>query len=273
MQTIEEARKIIQEATAILITAGAGMGVDSGLPDFRGDDGFWRAYPPMKKFGLSFSQMANPKWFATNPSFAWGFYGHRLNLYKNTVPHAGFTILLDLVQTKTDGYFVFTSNVDGQFQKAGFNESNIVECHGSIHYNQCLRRCPQELWSNSKDVLQIDEENFLAQEPLPRCPYCDAMARPNIMMFGDFGWDYGRSDAQEARLKLWLKEIKEKNAKLCIIEIGAGEAIPTVRQMSENIAKMHSAKLIRLNPVDYKVPYHHIGLALGGLEGITKLCL
>ena len=61
----------------LLFTAGAGMGVDSGLPDFRGDKGFWKAYPAL--FGHSFSDMANPSWFDSDPRLAWGFYGHRLN--------------------------------------------------------------------------------------------------------------------------------------------------------------------------------------------------
>jgi len=65
--------------------AGAGMGVDSGLPDFRGDEGFWKAYPPMAKLGIRFSSMANPRWFESDPELAWGFYGHRLNLYRATV--------------------------------------------------------------------------------------------------------------------------------------------------------------------------------------------
>jgi len=75
MEDVKLIKQTIQEADAILITAGAGIGVDSGLPDFRGDEGFWKAYPPLKKLGLNFSQMANPKWFDTNPFLAWGFYG------------------------------------------------------------------------------------------------------------------------------------------------------------------------------------------------------
>jgi NAD-dependent SIR2 family protein deacetylase len=272
VENIEKAKEIVQEATAILITAGAGMGVDSGLPDFRGNEGFWKAYPPMKKLNISFSQMANPKWFKENPAFAWGFYGHRLNLYRKTVSHNGFKILLDLVQSKKDGYFIFTSNVDGQFQKALFDESKIVECHGSIHYNQCLAGCSQNVWCNKDETVEIDEDNFLAKEPLPKCPNCGVLARPNILMFGDFGWNFGRSDEQDMRFKEWLKEIRKNSAKLCIIEIGAGEAVATVRMVSEHIAKMYNGKLIRLNPNDYKVRYKHIGLPLGGLEGITKIC-
>ena len=64
MNNIQKAKQIIKDAEAILITAGAGMGVDSGLPDFRGNEGFWKAYPPIKKLGLDFADMANPKWFA-----------------------------------------------------------------------------------------------------------------------------------------------------------------------------------------------------------------
>ena len=57
---IQEAIQLVKEADALIVTAGAGMGVDSGLPDFRGNEGFWKAYPPMKKIGASFIDMANP---------------------------------------------------------------------------------------------------------------------------------------------------------------------------------------------------------------------
>ena len=64
---IEEAAAAVSKADALLITAGAGMGVDSGLPDFRGDKGFWKAYPPFERLGVSFVDMANPGWFARDP--------------------------------------------------------------------------------------------------------------------------------------------------------------------------------------------------------------
>jgi hypothetical protein len=73
------AAEAIEGADALLITAGAGMGVDSGLPDFRGTQGFWRAYPAIAKLGVSFEEMANPQWFNHDPALAWAFYGHRLN--------------------------------------------------------------------------------------------------------------------------------------------------------------------------------------------------
>ena len=108
----------IHAAKALLITAGAGIGVDSGLPDFRGPEGFWQAYPALRRHGKHFTDMANPQAFVDHPRLAWGFYGHRLQLYRETQPHAGFSILLRWLNSKRDGGFVFTSNVDGQFQKS-----------------------------------------------------------------------------------------------------------------------------------------------------------
>jgi NAD-dependent SIR2 family protein deacetylase len=110
---VELAADVIKQADAILIGAGAGMGVDSGLPDFRGNEGFWKAYPPFGKLGLSFTDLAQPRWFHTDPAQAWGFYGHRRNLYRGTAPHAGFAILRRWVERMAGGSFVFTSNVDG----------------------------------------------------------------------------------------------------------------------------------------------------------------
>jgi hypothetical protein len=93
---LKHAALLIEAADGIIVTAGAGMGVDSGLPDFRGPQGFWRAYPGLKKAGLRFEEIASPHYFETDPALAWGFYGHRLNLYRSTVPHEGFRILLEL---------------------------------------------------------------------------------------------------------------------------------------------------------------------------------
>jgi len=96
--SITQAAAVTRDAGALLICTGAGMGVDSGLPDFRGNEGFWKAYPPFARLGLSFIDMANPGWFHQDPELAWGFYGHRLNLSRQTIPHKGFERLLRLLK-------------------------------------------------------------------------------------------------------------------------------------------------------------------------------
>src|ERR1043165_8201794 len=131
----------ITAADALLVTAGAGMGVDSGMPDFRGPEGFWRAYPAYRALGLRFEQMANPQWFTKDPALAWGFYGHRMILYRRTQPLAGFAILRRWSERMKHGAFVFTSNVDCHFQRSGFDRDRLVECHGTLERFQCTTHC------------------------------------------------------------------------------------------------------------------------------------
>lgn len=131
----------IAAADGLIITAGAGIGVDSGLPDFRGPQGLWKAYPALGKRKLRFEDIASPEAFRSQPRLAWGFYGHRLQLYRDTAPHAGFSLLKKWADAKPYGAFIYTSNVDGQFQKAGFADDHLIECHGSIHHLQCLTPC------------------------------------------------------------------------------------------------------------------------------------
>ena len=270
--SVRQAAAAVESADALLIAAGAGMGVDSGLPDFRGVEGFWRAYPAIAKLGLSFEEMASPSWFRDDPELAWAFYGHRLNLYRRTTPHAGFSRLLKIGKSKRHGYFVFTSNVDGQFQKAGFEPERIVECHGSIHWFQCSASCTGEIWDAEREVVSIDAERFRALKPLPRCRNCSALARPNILMFGDWSWLSHRTDQQHERFTAWLDELSRRSAKLAVIELGAGGVIPTVRNPSERVVQRFHSQLIRINPREVSVPGGHIGLPMGAAEGIGKIC-
>lgn len=268
---IASARNVIESADAILITAGAGMGVDSGLPDFRGNEGFWKAYPVARERGLSFESLANPDWFFDEPELAWAFYGHRLNLYRETVPHEGFKMLLDICKAKNDDYFVVTSNVDGQFQKAGFDPSKICEIHGSIHHFQCTGSKDHGIWSAEKEMVHVDMEIFKAQMPLPVCRECGKIARPNILMFGDWDWLESRTLAQTKRYGDWKKEVAAEKIKVAVIEIGAGTAIPSIRRMSESAAKQFRTSLIRINPRESQGLPGTIKLPFGGLEGIGQI--
>ncbi len=268
---IEQAAESISEAGAMLITAGAGMGVDSGLPDFRGSEGFWRAYPPLARMGIRFEEMANPSWFERDPELAWGFYGHRLQLYRQTRPHEGFDILRRWAEGMESGAGVFTSNVDGHFQKAGFSRFPVVECHGSINHLQCIRPCSSEIWSAENLRLEIDPETLRVVGELPRCPRCGELARPNILMFGDWSWRSERTRAQEAELEKWMQLIGNDGLSLVIIEIGAGRAVPTVRRFSEGLTASLGARLIRMNPREPELPVRGFGLAGNALELLVEI--
>ncbi len=258
---LDTARQWLAAAPAVLIGAGAGMGVDSGLPDFRGNEGFWRAYPALR--GQSFADLASPAQFRDNPRRAWGFYGHRLQLYRRTRPHAGFRLLLRWLEQRNRPWFVFTSNVDGHFQRAGFPQENIVEIHGSIHRLQCLDGCGEPPWPADGFEPEIDVCQVLARGPLPRCPGCGGLARPNILMFGDGGWESEPSDRQYQRYHTWLR----RNPNRTGLELGAGTAIPSVRVEVEDRCR----RFIRINPRDTDTPPHGLGLGMGACKGLERL--
>lgn len=266
---LRAAAQAVAEAEALLIGAGAGMGVDSGLPDFRGPQGFWKAYPPYQHLGLRFEELANPRWFARDPALAWGFYGHRRNLYRRTPPHAGFDILRSWAERLPHGAFVFTSNVDGQFQHAGFAEDRVVEAHGAIEWMQCTQECGVGIFPADAAEITIDETTMRACEPFLVCPQCGALARPNILMFGDWNWDSTRTQKQEMQLERWLR--RSSGSRLVVIECGAGTAIPTVRRFCEDLAASSGATLIRINLREFSVPPGGIGLALGALEALRGM--
>lgn len=246
---LSRAGDLIAQADGLMITAGAGLGVDSGLPDFRGHEGMWRAYPALGRARMRFEEIACPAAFRRRPRLAWGFYGHRLKLYRETGPGPAFGMFKAIAQRLRHGAFVFTSNVDGHFQKAGFDEARIVECHGSIHYLQCLDNCHDGTWPADDYRPQVDEERCELVGELPRCPRCNGLARPNILMFGDGEWIDGRMSDQWERLSAWRRHVDH----LVVLEVGAGTAIPTVRLFGAN----QGVPLIRANPAEPGVSRSH----------------
>ena len=266
------AAELIAGADALVIGAGAGMGVDSGLPDFRGQEGFWKAYPALAAAQLNFTEVASPRTFKNDPALAWGFYGHRLALYRATVPHEGFQILGAWAERMPLGAWIFTSNVDGQFQKAGFSENQIHECHGSIHHLQCMNACVSGVWNADGFVPKVDAAScHLANSP-PKCPACGELARPNIAMFGDWSWDDRRTLLQRRREVAWLDTIASSGAKVVIVEIGAGTAIPSVRHFSHHVCKQYGARLIRINRRASQVPCSQDAeIPLGALDGLREI--
>lgn len=262
MDEIARACELLREADGLLIAAGAGIGVDSGLPDFRGNTGFWKAYPPLAERGLPFREMANPASFERDPHLAWGFYGHRLDLYRRTRPHAGFDILRALGERMRHGSFVFTSNVDGQFERAGFAADRVAECHGTIHHLQCTRPCRDLTWPAADFAPEVDLARCALLSPLPTCPHCGALARPNILMFNDVAWVDIPSEAQLERLDEWRAGVE----RLAVIELGAGTDLPSVRRFTES----QGVRAIRINPREHRI-VRGVGVPMGALAALQAI--
>jgi NAD-dependent SIR2 family protein deacetylase len=266
---VRRAADLIGNAEALLIMAGAGMGVDSGLPDFRSAQGFWRAYPPLEKLGLSFEEMAQPHWFAENPKMAWAWYGHRQQLYRETRPHAGYQLLREWGQAMSAGSFVLTSNVDGHFFFADFLADRIVEKHGDIHRYQCTIPCTAAIWLDDPPDLKVDLTTLQALGKLPHCPECGALARPNVLMFNDDAWIPNVTREQNERYTDWLAGLSGN--RLVIIECGAGTAIPTIRLAAERIAERSFTTLIRINPAATEGDESAISVHLPALQALSMI--
>ena len=264
MSPTMRAARLISEADGLLITAGAGMGVDSGLPDFRGSEGFWNAYPSLGKAKIDFRSIATPAVFSFQPKLAWGFYGHRLSLYRETVPHKGFHILKTIADQMPQKAFVITSNVDGQFQKAGFSQSQVMEIHGSIHRLQCSGPCHENVWSAALiEPVTDDAQCEWRADRFPSCPKCRKVARPNILMFNDMGWIDTYTTIERAWFEQWIAQVNS----FVVLEIGAGTDLPSIRRIGQSLG----APLIRLNPRGISDSDASIALDFGALDGLRRI--
>ncbi|MTW11569.1 NAD-dependent deacetylase [Pseudoduganella eburnea] len=263
------AAELIAQSDGLVIAAGAGIGVDSGLPDFRGNEGFWKAYPALGRAQMAFTSIASPRTFHDDPALAWGFYGHRLALYRETMPHEGFALLREWGAAMDHGCFVFTSNVDGQFQKAGFDPRAVYECHGSIHHLQCLEPCCSKIWAADTFVPDVDADACRLRNEPPRCPGCGGLARPNILMFGDWGWIERRSEMQAARLEAWLEKVRRP----LVIELVAGTAIPSVRHFGQGVVQ-RGGRMVRINPREFAVgSAEDVAIEAGALDGTRAVAV
>ena len=106
-------------------------------------------------------------------------------------------------------------------------------------------------------------------ERIPKCIRCGGVARPNILMFGDFSWLSDRTREQERRYDEFFTE--HRNARLVVVELGAGTAIPTIRYMGERMAATGKATLIRINPREAQVPPGQISISAGAAEGLRGI--
>lgn len=291
-QLIDKAADLILNCQAIFFTSGAGMGVSSGLGTFRGvAAGVW---PPLLKHPeLDFTDMSNPKWFGKpegntdkhdTANFGYAFWTYRYNAYTSAAPHHGYEIAKQWSKFNHIKYsFSFTSNIDGHWIKSGWDESSVIECHGSVHYMQCISQCSRNIWdTNDALKLNVDPKTDCVVNNLPQCPYCKKLARPNVLMFGDWGFIGNRLEEQRSNYDEFQSNIAKEELKMLIIELGAGTAVPTVRIESEETFtdSRWTADLIRINPLeaDSKVSAQHKNESKGqaieiALDALTALTL
>ncbi len=246
-------KQIISEADGVAIFAGAGMSVDSGIPDFRGKDGLWTAE---KQNFLKFS--AGKAWHV-HPIDTWNFYISRFLAHRNSEPHRGYYQLKEALDELGIDSYVLTSNVDGFFEKAGYDSKKIYTIHGDLKYIQCSAKC-------CRDYRPLPQFSGLLNSvsEIPQCHWCGAIMRPMAMMFNDPWFVTTHIDKQALDCWSWMST----KTNIVGIEIGAGLAVSSLRVYGQE----RTATLIRINPHDYTITRpQDISIKATALEGIATL--
>lgn len=173
-------------------------------------------------------------------------------MYASATPHAGFAALGDLAGAAPAGHFVVTSNVDGLFQKAGFDPERVVEVHGSLARHQCSEQRRHGTWpapapapakpgTLARAAAAATLECTANALPKCRAHRCRAIARPNILLFHDTTFHDSRTTAQRELFSRWLGRFLEVGVapqprrRVVVIEAGAGRAVRTIRDVTERV--------------------------------------
>lgn len=162
---IAKAYELISGSNEIVVLTGAGISAESGIPTYRGEEGLWRNYDP--------HELATPEAFFKNPKLVWEWYDSRRAIMKNAKPNPGHFAITALEKEKKD-FTLITQNVDGLHFAAGTR--NVIELHGSLWEIKCTETECEKL-----------EKNYQVPIPElpPKCDACDAVMRPNTVLFGE----------------------------------------------------------------------------------------
>lgn len=226
---MKEIVEAFERADAVVVLAGAGMGVDAGIPDFRGKTGIWTSQQD------TFLKFANGSAWDERPLEAWNFYVGRFLNYRDTQPHHGYSELLRLLTARGLPYFVVTSNVDLHFAKSGWDPLRIYEIHGSLQHAQCRVQCTRDSHPMPQFTRLLETDN-----EMPLCPNCGDILRPQVLMFNDPYFLWTKVEEQSMRYREWEVNYNYKLG----IELGAGTYVPSIRNFSHE----RTEQTIRINP-------------------------
>ena len=149
----------------VLVLTGAGVSAESGIPTFRGKDGYW--------WNLDATKLATPQAFARDPELVWEWYRERRQRIRSARPNAAHEAIARLAH-EAEEFLLVTQNVDDLHARAGTPKDKMVQIHGDIFVTRCSR-CDFD----QRDIEQ-EQEN-----PVPTCRECGALMRPGVVWFGE----------------------------------------------------------------------------------------
>lgn len=162
--SLEKAAEIIQRSKSVIALTGAGISVESGIPDFRSEGGLWEKYDP--------KIYATIESFKARPEMVWEMLFEMISLVRSTLPNSAHYAL---VQLEHMGLLkgIITQNIDSLHSKAG--SSTVIEYHGNTERLDCLG-CGKSYKSEIYDLGKME---------IPRCISCDSVLKPSVIFFGE----------------------------------------------------------------------------------------
>lgn len=168
-EALERAAELLAGAANVVVSTGAGMSKESGIPTFRDAmEGLWARYSPQ--------ELATERGFRDQPARVWSWYAERRRQIAACEPHAGHLAVAELGRLLS-GLAVVTQNIDGLHAAAG--SEDVVELHGNINRFKCL----DAGHPYAGEPLPFPDEN--TSEPPPACAVCGSPLRPDVVWFGE----------------------------------------------------------------------------------------
>jgi NAD-dependent deacetylase len=167
----------------VVLLTGAGVSAASGIPTFRGPEGYWTVgstvYRP--------EELATSAAFRRDPDEVWAWYLHRLGVCRAAQPNPAHAAAVRLEAALGDRFVLITQNVDGLHRRAGSSAARTYEVHGDIGLMRCAAACSVDLVPVPDDVAPLEPGEPLteAHRTQLRCPGCGGPARPHVLWFDE----------------------------------------------------------------------------------------
>ncbi|MEA5008161.1 SIR2 family NAD-dependent protein deacylase [Clostridium tyrobutyricum] len=254
---IGDAVDLIKNADCIVVGAGSGLTASGGI-NYEDTELLKKWFPEYYKMGFkSIFEVQSVFWKLSEKNVLsyWGYWArHIQNIRYNTPATKPYITLFELLKDKE--YFICTTNVDSQFEKAGFSSEKIFAPQGNYGFFQCSKPCAQDVYDNKKMIdkmiINMGESLEIRKEDIPKCPKCGNFLVPNLRV--DDTFVQKPHFLNVSKYEKFVREAKDK--RLVLLELGVGYNTPgIIRYPFENITYHYPlTNLIRINMSDAGVP-------------------
>lgn len=244
-------RQALGNTGTVIALTGAGVSAESGIPTFRGKEGYWtigaREYHPQ--------ELATHEAFEAMPWSVWAWYLYRRGVCRRAEPNAAHRALVELAAALPDRFALVTQNVDGLHRRAGSPDAQTFAIHGDISLMRCANECVALRWPIPDGVpdLAKGDEVPAAAMALLRCPRCAAIARPHVLWF-DESYDEERYH---------LDTVRALAARAALVVIAGTSAQTNLPWQVVTLASRNGATIVDVNVEDN--PFGDIAALSGGV--------